>query len=139
MLTFWKSRKSTGSGAVDQTPPKKSGYVTWSHRLLQPPDEWPVTNRAVGAPRPRKRLSIFGTSSSTIARPYGPLLSESAKTWWPQRHSGSSTTYSISTPATSVGLRAAAASAPRWLPPKPGTSYSTGYRRSGSAANDLGR
>ncbi len=43
-LIFWKSRKSTASGAVDQTPAKKSGYVTCSHRLDQPPEEWPVTD-----------------------------------------------------------------------------------------------
>src|SRR5579885_3796724 len=52
-LIFWKSRKSTGSGEVDQHPPKKSGYATWSHRLDHPPDECPVTNRAPGWPMPR--------------------------------------------------------------------------------------
>src|SRR5947208_9825169 len=36
----------SGSGLVDQVPPKTSGYVTWSHRLLQPPEEWPVTSHS---------------------------------------------------------------------------------------------
>src|SRR5690348_3948198 len=92
MFIVWKARKSTGSGAVLQQPPKKSGYATCNQSEDQPPEECPVTKRAWACGRARKRPSISGMSSWTSASPTGPLFAELAKTEWPSGTSGSSTT-----------------------------------------------
>ena len=60
-------RKSRRSGVVDQVPPKKSGWVTWSQSVAQPPDECPVRKRARASGISPKRRSRWGITSFTSA------------------------------------------------------------------------